>query len=153
MARQRITPGAFLELEIERAYYTYARILENASYAFYDLRSQIKVADLELIASRPVLFIVAVYDSAVNSGRWIKVGKIPLEEHFKVLPNKFIQDGLDPNRYNLYNPNTGEITETSRDNCIGLERAAIWEPEHVESRIKDYYDGISNVWVEQLRLT
>lgn len=153
MARQHITVGAFLEIDLGNGYYAYARILERVSYAFYDLHSSNKVTDLNSIASKPILFIVAVYRSAVNSGRWVKIGKKPLEKWFEVLPNQFVQDALHPERYSLYNPNSGVMTETDRENCIGLERAAVWEDVHVESRLKDHYANKPNIWVGQLRLT
>lgn len=34
----------------------------------------------------------------------------------------------------------------------GLERLAVWDPEHVEDRIRDHYNGVQNIWVESLRL-
>lgn len=132
--------------------YGYARILDNASYAVYDLVTEKVENDLHSIAEKPVLFIIAVYDYAVTSGRWEKLGKLPLEENLLVLPMKFIQDALQPDSYSLYDSNTGEIRDASKEECVGLERAAVWEPEHVESRIVDHYAGRSNVWVDQLQL-
>jgi hypothetical protein len=78
VARQHITAGSFLEIDLEDGNYAYARILGKASYAFYDLHSSSEITDLDLIASKPILLIVAVYNSPVNSGRWVKIGKKPL---------------------------------------------------------------------------
>ena len=65
---------------------------------------------------------------------------------------KFIQDSLNPSKFESYNPNTGEITPSTKEECIGLERAAVWEAEHVESRITDFFNSRENVWVKQLEL-
>ena len=65
---------------------------------------------------------------------------------------QFIQDALNPIMFSLYNPNTGEITDTTKDKVLGLEAAAVWEAEHVESRVKDYYNATTNIWVEQLKI-
>ena len=37
------------------------------------------------------------------------------------------------------------------EECVGLERAAVWEPEHVEDRLRDHFAGRSNRWVESLK--
>lgn len=152
MKKQRLTIGAFLSIQLSTNQYAYARILDNAAFAIYDFITQEVNTDLHSIANKPVLFIVSVYDYAVTSGRWKKLGKLQLEDSFRTLPMKFIQDALLPDRYSLYNPNTGDIKDVNKDECIGLERAAVWEPEHVESRISDYYAGKPNIWVDQLRL-
>jgi hypothetical protein len=70
-----------------------------------------------------------------------------------VLPNQFVQDALHPERYSLYDPNTGVMKEADRKNCVGLERAAVWEAEHVESRLKDHYANKPNILVKRLSLT
>jgi hypothetical protein len=150
MKRQKITVGAILEISIYNEYYTYAQILPNSSIGFIDCKFNKPLTDFSILEQLPVLFILAVYNSAINQGRWLKVGKIPLKIDF--LPFKFIQDMHHPNNFELYNPNTGDITPASRDECIGLECAAVWEPEHVESRIRDYNNGVPNIWVKQLAM-
>ena len=43
MAKQRIIPGAILEINICGMYYCYAQIMNNKeSYAFFDLKSKIR---------------------------------------------------------------------------------------------------------------
>ena len=34
---------------------------------------------------------------------------------------------------------------------LRLEVAAVWDPEHVVERLRDYYDGRPNKWAESLR--
>lgn len=63
---------------------------------------------------------------------------------------KFIQDVLNPEKFELYDPNNGEIIPATKEQIQGLECAAVWEAEHVESRIIDYYEGRPNKWVKQL---
>ena len=154
MKRQKRTVGAFVKIDLENGFYSIARILENANYAFYDilLPKDEKDYDLNDISKKPILFILAVYDHAITKGRWSKKGKLPLEENLQILPNKFIQDEFNLAKFELYNSDTGEISPASRIECLGLECAAVWEPEHVESRIQDYYNGEPNVWVEQLKI-
>ncbi|MCK0115021.1 Imm26 family immunity protein [Gelidibacter sp. F63206] len=150
MKKQIRTIGAIVEIDLKNGDYCYAQIL-NDGLAFYDLKVKEKLSDFDVLLECPVLFFLSVYRDAISQGRWLKVGKLTIRKEFEVLPMKFIQDGLNPNIFELYNPNTGDITRTTKDKITGLERAAVWEANHVEDRLRDYYDGKPNVWLEQLK--
>lgn len=153
MAKQRITTGAILEINIEGQYYVYAQILQNGDgIAFFDYKTEEKLEDLTILLSVRILFILSVYNDIITQGKWIKVGKLHIRKELEVLPMKFIQDHFNPQNFEHYNPNTGEITKATREDCEGLERAAVWDANHVEDRIRDYYWGVPNVWVEQLKI-
>ncbi|WP_291529214.1 Imm26 family immunity protein [Bacteroides sp. UBA939] len=153
MVRQRITEGAILEISIENQYYVYAQILNKGrGYAFFDYKTKDKLINLEALDDAGILFIVAVYKIVIIQGRWLKVGKLPIRESLLVLPMEFIQDIFHPELFELYNPNTGEIIPTTRDKVVGLERAAVWDYNHVEDRIRDYYLGVPNVWLEHMKI-
>lgn len=148
MKRQRRTIGAIVEVDLGDGHYTYARILDEASFAIYNLHSTSKVSDITAIISRPILFIVAVYDYVITQGTWLKIGSAPLEEHLRILPMQFIQDALRPEFFSHYNPNTGEITPTTKEECRGLERAAVWDANHVVDRVRDHYAGKPCIWLK-----
>jgi hypothetical protein len=152
MKRQKITVGSIIRFSLPCGKFGYGRILNNANYAFYDLITSEEEDNVVKIAECKILFIVAVYNDAINSGRWLKIGKIDLENDLLNLPLKFIQDTLNPSVFELYNPNTGEIRRAALQDCIGLERAAVWETFHVEERICDHYDDKTNKWVEKMKL-
>ena len=153
MAKQRITEGAILEINIDNQYYVYAQILtKGLGYAFFDFKSEKKLKDLNLLQKANILFIIMVYNDIITKGVWVKVGKLPIRNDLLVQPMKYIQDNHNPNSFELYNPNTGEITKATREECEGLEYAAVWEANHVEDRIRDYYLGVPNLWVEQLKI-
>jgi len=147
--KQRITVGSIIKIELGDGYHSYGRILKNAGYAFYDIRTKEDISDMKEIVGRRILFIVAVYNDVITRGRWLKVGKLPLESSLEVMPNKFIQDGLHPDRFSLYDPNTGQDYPAKREDCIGLERSAVWEAEHVEERLRDHFAGRKNRFVEE----
>lgn len=148
--RQQRAAGAFVKIQIDKEYHTYARILTDASFAFYDIKKAEDIDDLEWIAAQPVLFVVAVYNDAVTKGRWPKIGKLPLEDRLMRHPPQFIQDPINLNFFSIYD--NGEIRPSTRAECEGLERCAVWEPEHVESRIRDHYAGVPNSIVERMRI-
>jgi len=149
MVRQQRTVGAVVKVPLEDGWHSYAQVLGEADFAFFDARTRDELSPEEVV-SRPVLFRVAVSNHAVTRGRWLKVGKAPVAPELSKPVKKFMQDLLDPRSYSLYLG--GEIRPATRAECEGLERTAVWEPEHVESRLRDHYAGVPNVWVEQLRL-
>jgi hypothetical protein len=46
----------------------------------------------------------------------------------------------------------GDIRPAKRKECVGLECCAVWDPEHVEDRLKDHFAGIPNKWVQSMAL-
>lgn len=147
--QQQIITGAMIEINIENRYYAYAQILDKSEYAFFDYKSEKQLSDLSLLEDKPILFMVGVYDDVVKKGRWLKVGNLEIRETLKVLPMQFIQDALHPDRFEFYNPNTGESTPATKEKVKGLERAAVWEAHAVEDRIKCHYEGVISEWMEE----
>lgn len=148
----RIKEGAFFEIALPNSKYSYGRILGKASYAFYNIYSESRIIDINLIRNSKVIFIVAVYNHAITKNRWKTIGITELEEDIKRLPLKFIQDDSELSQFEIYDPNTGDMRPAKKLECIGLERAAVWEPEHVEDRIIDYFEGRPNKWFESLKI-
>ncbi|MBL0048944.1 MAG: hypothetical protein IPP32_12705 [Bacteroidetes bacterium] len=154
MAKQRITEGSIIEINIENQYYVYAQILvKGLGYAFFDYKSKEKLTDFSILRQSKVLFIVMVYNDVITQGKWLKVGKLEIREDLKNQPMKYIQDAINPNNFELYNPNTGEVIKATREQCEGLECAAVWESNHIEDRIRDYYLGVPNIWLKLLEIT
>jgi len=151
MSKQKRTVGDFLEMSLPNGKWGYARVLNNASYAIYDLMTD-EAVEVSEIDRHDILFTLAVYKNAVTSGRWVVIGCLPLEESLMQLPIKFIQDEIDPEKFNLYNPNTGTISPAKKQDCVGLERAAVWDPLHVEERIVDYFSNKPNNWCEEMKI-
>jgi hypothetical protein len=46
----------------------------------------------------------------------------------------------------------GREVRVMKQDCVGLERAAVWAHEHLESRIADAYAGRPNRFLESLGL-
>lgn len=129
--------------------YAYGRVLEEPDYAFYDVCSQ---GDLgpEEIAKREILFRVAAMKRAETSGRWSIIGYAPLEPVLQEPGRYFRQDALDPRKLWIYVE--GSEVPATWEECQSLERVAVWEPEHIEDRLRDHFAGRPNKWVESMRL-
>lgn len=152
MKRQQRTIGSILSIDLEDGYYNYAQILEFG-IAFFDIHvKESKLVSLDSLLEKPILFIVEVYNDVITRGRWVKIGKLPIRKDLEILPMEFIQDALNPQNFELYNPRTGEIIPSTREECEGLERSAVWDSNHVEDRLRDYYAGRPCIWVEQLKI-
>ena len=150
MKRQKRTPGSIIEIDLGNGYLAYAQILEHGGYAFFDYKATERPISFDFLLNTGILFIIGVYNYVVNKGYWLKVAKLPIRNDLLVLPMEFIQ--YSSPHFSLYNPNTGEMTPATREECEGLECAAVWEKEHVESRLLDHFEGRPNIWVEDLKI-
>lgn len=150
MKRQRYTIGAIVEMYIDNNYYVYGQLLPQLSIAVFDYKTADHLTDITKLQMVPVLFIVAIYPDIISKGIWPKIGKLDIRKDLQTLPMEFIYDVI-ADRFKLYNPNTGEITRATKNQCIHLERAAVWAQNHVEDRIRDHYAGVPNIWVEMER--
>jgi hypothetical protein len=140
--------GDILKIELGDGTHTYARVLPEATFAIYDARTTEELPILETV-QKPILFYVAVMNRALKEKRWPVVGHSTLEEQLQA-PPRFIQDALNKKRFEIYEH--GRIRPATREECLDLEREAVWEPEHVEERVRDYYAGRPNKWVELLKI-
>lgn len=145
--RPRRIVGSVVQVPLGDGSHSYGQILAEADFAFFDIRSSGPITAAEVV-NRPVLFRVAVMNHAVTSGRWPIVGSAPIRSDLQRPQQKFIQDKLNPNQFEIYFG--GQIRPASREECAGLEAAAVWEPEHVEDRLRDHFAGRSNKWLESL---
>lgn len=146
--RARRNVGDVLEIDLGDGTFSFGRVLPEPIVAFYDSRSD-TTPEIEEILSAKVLFKIWVMSHAITSGRWKIIGSLPLEENLKVDPSFFKQDPIDGS-LSVYR--LDEETPATRQECEGLERAAVWIPEHVEDRLRDFYAGVPNRWVESLKL-
>ena len=146
--KQRITVGSIVEIPIDNVYYVYAQILKKGCYAFFDYRSENQLQDYSILQEKPVMFIVGVYDYIIKKNIWSIVGKLPIRENLKIQPLMYIYDA-HKDTYSLYNNNTGEIIPCTKDEAYGLERASVWGDKHIEDRIRDYYNNVPCIWLNE----
>ena len=146
---QRRVVGAILKVPLGDGTHVYTQTLPEADFAFFFICTSSKL-DTKTVISKPVLFRVAVHKSAWTGGRWERIGKEDVsEELMKPVPT-FIQDALNPNHYQIYL--SGNIRDATKEECIGLECCAVWDPDHVEGRIRAHYSGVDSKWVESMKI-
>lgn len=147
MKKQQRVPGDVLKIKLDDGSYCFARVLHEPYIAFYGLN--IEDADIDTILSSEIIFKIAVMNKAITTGRWKKYGHRPLDESLEMPIRFFRQDTISKKLYIYVNGNEAPATASE---CTGLERAAVWDPEHVEDRLRDHFAETPNKWVESLRL-
>lgn len=157
MKRQQRTEGAIIEIPLGRGRRAFGRLLYEPLVEFYDLEIRDSdPIDLERIIDAPVAFTIYVMNSAVTTGRWSKVGKVPLTDAERVTVVRFSKEDAMTGELSIYweDPLSDEVHDipASREECEELEPAAVWSAEHVEDRLRDHFDGRVNKWVESMRL-
>ena len=143
-------PGVLLRVDLDDQWHTYARMLARSpKFAFYDCRVSRPAEDVLTIVKRSVLFVLAVNERA-SSGHWPKIGHVPLEMAPVPIPNEFMQDigtGACQIVDEAFNTRPAKPEE-----CVGLERVAVWDPVHVEERLRDHYAGRPNAHLAHMKV-
>lgn len=86
---------------------------------------------------------------AITRGIWKVIGNLPLEESLVERPRFFKQDSITGKFYITFD-GSQEIPATLPE-CQILERASVWDPEHVEERLREYFEGRKNRWYVSMR--
>jgi hypothetical protein len=143
LKRLRFDPGAVLRVPLDDEWHTYARMLSDSPFlAYYDCRTREEIPDPREIVKSDVLFVVATSYHRWGH-RWTRVGMVPLADADVAIPLRFVQPDGAPERLRLTD-HLGNEWPATYDECVGLERAAVWHPELVEERLNDHYAGRPN---------
>ncbi|REG27317.1 immunity protein 26 of polymorphic toxin system [Archangium gephyra] len=127
----------------------YGRLLESPYAAFYKYRTSSPDSDLDRIASKPILFRISVRHLALDA--WEVIGERALEEHLAQPVVQFMQDLGDFRRCTIFDT-VGNERDAEPQECVGLERAAVWEKEGIEARLLDALLGRPNAAEERLKV-
>jgi hypothetical protein len=144
MRGDRPEVGSVIQIPLPDGRYGYGRVLKEVSIAVY---KQITAEPNQPpIGSRDYLFIVAVHNRAFSKGNWSVVGHdaaaMPQEDE---PPPQFIEDPIT-GRMSIYAG--GTVRPAQEGEWEGLERAAVWESNHVVDRIMN---PEACVWIEPPR--
>ncbi|GAA5006624.1 hypothetical protein GCM10023206_12330 [Acinetobacter puyangensis] len=150
--RRRVKVGDIFGIDLGDSKYCYCIVLDSPLVGFYDLQVNDLKQDVKFITSHKILFKVWLMKYAFKSEKWHFIGNIELSEELNKRVYFFKQDQFDYS-ISIYYSEGNESIEipATYDDVKGLERAAVWDPEHVEDRLRDHFNGVPNVWVEQLK--
>ena len=147
--RQKRVIGAVMEINIDNEYYVYAQSYPYNKEVIFDYRSTEPLKDLSVLLSAKQLFRITVYRRVIGSGYWKKVGKLPLREDLLPVQMQYVYHKYDNIKFDIYNPATGIMTPATKEECRGLEEAAVWDYGAISERIRDHYNGIPCIWLKE----
>ena len=133
--RQQWSVGAVLSVPHEGGE-AFAQMLNHPEMAFF--------ADKELTK---LLFRIWVHKSCYSTGHWLRIGKAPVSLDCQAEVPRFSKDAINGSysiRVRI------EERKATREECIELECAAVWEANHVEDRLADLAAGRENKWQKLL---
>jgi Immunity protein 26 len=139
-------PGSFLRIPLVDGSFGYGRVLKLPHDAYYDYRTDTPDSDLDRIASMPILFKIAVRHMGERG--WEVIGWRKLEEQFSQPIVQFMQDRGNFRDCLIFDTADNERSAEPQE-CIGLERASVWEEVGVEERLLDAFMERPNATAER----
>jgi hypothetical protein len=146
--RQLHKPGTFLRIPLSDGSFGYGRVLELPFDAFYKYRTAEPDSDLDRIASKPILFRIAV--RLPHPKLWEVIGWREIEERLTEPVVQFRMEVGPLGRCWIFD-SLGNSREAPRKECIGLEPAVVWEPHGAEERLLDAFMGRPNWELERIK--
>ena len=138
--------GDIVEVPLPDGSYGYGQVLTEPLIAFFGLRSA-QTPTLEEIVSSDVLF--AIWVSKAIECDWSVVGHVEVSPLISQFPPFFKKDPLTGD-YSITFDGGDELPATLKEVEL-LERAAVWQPNHVADRLLDHFEGRTSRWVESLK--
>jgi hypothetical protein len=146
--RQKEIPGGIVKIEFDNPYHTYGRILNYHDVALYDFKTDQDVTDLSEIVKRPIIYKMIVNEGGVKYGKWPIIGVLPLERELQT-SKYYLEEIGRPDLCKIIE--NGNIRyNVPKEEGIGLEVGAVWDPIHVEEFLRDHYAGKENINLRQI---
>lgn len=128
--RKRIKLGDVYAIPLPDGRYAFGRVFDDGGIAIYKYIGN-SIEDIP--NQEDYQFIVGVYKYVLQSGDWPIVENRPfINEEDSCPPPQCIIDPIDGSYSIYYN---GEIRDSNKEECEGLEEAAVWADNHIIDRI------------------
>ena len=150
MTSQRWVIGTVVAIEIEKDRFSLGLLLKRPYVAFLDGVYGPEYAPTdEALAQAKVLFICGIYRDAISRGTWKKMGQAPDLAKNIAIPTLCMHSKFSTTYTKLLSD--GRMVPATREECVALEPAAVWEAPAVEDRIRDTIAGRQNKWLQSMR--
>ena len=133
--------GTFLRIPLDDGSFGYGRVVNDHCMAFYHHRTTEPSSDLDVIESRPVIFKQSV--RLFDTDSWVTLGVRPLQGEV-AQPMVAFRQRLGDYRYCIIWDSTKGSRRATPEECIGLERASVWDAPHIQERLLDTFMGRPN---------
>jgi hypothetical protein len=145
--RTKFGPGDIFEVDLGDGFRSYGIVAAGNDHAFFDLRSR-QTPPLEEILSKKVIFRVPVSKEPFASGKWRRLGNVPLLAELRE-PAAYRNQPVGSNQVFRYQ--SGRLTPSSVEEVKDLELLAVWLEQHIVDRLNDHFAGKRNRWVEYFK--
>ncbi|RAJ77246.1 immunity protein 26 of polymorphic toxin system [Chitinophaga dinghuensis] len=143
--------GEVFRIPVEGKVHAYARVIRKLIfdvYAFFT-EEEINIANL---LERPVAFTIGLHVDVFKKSDWEVIGCVSLSEEETRRKIVFFRQGvLNLNDCWLVDLE-GRETKVGPQDCIGVERLAVWDYEHVEERLRNLYMNKKDLMVEHMKV-
>jgi hypothetical protein len=150
MKRQNAHGGDFLRIPLSNGTFAYGRVIDDTYAAFYDYSTSEPEADLDVIQSKPVMFRIAVRRRP-GKDKWEVIGRRDLEAELARPVVQFTQDLANPAKCVIFDSAGYERAATPQE-CVGIEKAAVWDADNVERRLLAHVLGLPDDQSERLKV-
>lgn len=129
---KRIKPqvGDIFEIRLPDNRFAYGKVFRDASIGVYE---KIFSSPAEPPINSSFAFIVGLYSDILKSGMWPIVSHEPFDSVEAEWPPPACIKDVISGGYSIYHK--GEIRASTAEECVGLEKAAVWDADHVIDRI------------------
>ncbi|WP_018970406.1 Imm26 family immunity protein [Rubritalea marina] len=145
--RKNWDSGNIVEIALPSGGLTYAMVVDSPRVAFFDRKFDSRPAIRE-IADTSIAFQIWVMKYAIGKRHWSVIGATEVPPAVLSADRFFKQDSIS-GEFSIYE-GAGHESPASYSDVVELECAAVWDPEHIESRLDDHYAGVENMWVRSL---
>lgn len=145
---KKLAQGDVVTIDLGNGLHSYAQLSSSPLVVFFDGQTTKEIPLLEII-ELPVAFKIFVSSADFKSGRWQVVGRVPVTPEHLRHPLMYKQDAISGRLSVYHETDFGDDYEKESllSDCRHLECAAVWEVDHIESRLRDYFAGVENNWV------
>jgi len=142
--------GDFLRIPLQNGMFAYGRVLNDDYAAYYDHFTSEPETDLDVIASKPVLFRLATR-RLPGRDKWEVIGRRELDAELARPVVQFMQDLANAADCVIFDT-AGHERKATPEECVGIERAAVWDSHNVESRLLAHVLGRADDQTERLKV-
>ena len=136
----KIKEGDIFKVLLGNNKVSFGKVLKK-TWAFYDFVTDDSDSfDAKDVTSFPVVFKIWVGEFAIKKGMWPVIANLPLNEAEQAETFFYKQDPINNKVWKTSESGLEEIPVTVEE-CLSLELAASYDPEHVVERLEYHFSG------------
>jgi hypothetical protein len=143
--KQQFKEGAIIKIELSENRLAFARLLPGYRLGIYDyVVEKGRGYSADEIVNCNIFLYLSVYRTIITKGLFEVIDFRALtEKEIKKIPPQFMQDAANLNNCLIFEYNGREYKANPQE-CVELERSAVWDELSLIQRIEDKFAGRKN---------